>query len=89
MSEITYIFAGNIALDVEFNYTPGVPAYVSGLPEDCYPSEDEEIEITGITCNGADIETDDLYIMDNGEPVWIDTLIEDFISTSRETWEEE
>ena len=89
MSEITYIFAGNIALDVEFNYTPVAAPCISGLPEDCYPAEDDEIEITGITCNGADIETDDLYIMDNGEPVWIDTLIEDFISTNRAEWEEE
>lgn len=35
----------NIEYNVEIdNYYPGRPAYISGLPEDCYPEDSDEIE---------------------------------------------
>ena len=89
MNEVTYIFAGNIELDVEFTYVGGIPAKIDALPEDCYPAEDEEIEIQSITCNGESVETDDLYLSIKGEMVWIDEDIKEFISTNREQWMDE
>jgi len=37
-----------IRLCIEFNVTLYVPAYTTGLPEDCYPAEGGELEITGV-----------------------------------------
>jgi hypothetical protein len=34
--------------EIEFNYTPFRPGRYSGPPEDCYPDEPEELEITSI-----------------------------------------
>lgn len=33
---------------VEYNHTPAVKGYLSGAPEDCYPSEDDQIEVTSV-----------------------------------------
>ena len=35
------------------NVTPEVPAYVSGLPEDCYPAEGGELEFLILTCQDS------------------------------------
>lgn len=32
-------------VEVKFQYHPGRPAYTSGLPENCYPSEPDDVEI--------------------------------------------
>ena len=37
-----------IKLCIEFNVTLYVPAYTTGLPEDCYPAEGGELEILSI-----------------------------------------
>ena len=39
---------GEITVEVEYNYTPGEPGFISGPPENCYPPEPEEIEITNV-----------------------------------------
>lgn len=87
--EVTYIFAGNIELDVKFTYQGAAPAVIHAPAEDCYPAQDEEIEIQSITCNGLHIETDDIYLEVRGEMVWIDEDIKEFISTNREEWMDE
>ena len=76
MYEITYILGGNIPLDVQFTHTPGKPMVYGQTNETSSPAEDEEFEIQSVKCNGAEVETDDIYIM--GE--WIDHAIVEFIS---------
>ena len=83
MCECKYDFNG-IELHIEFDYQPADPGKFNGPWEDSWPAEDEVIDITGITCNGKDFETDDVYIRNGKEYTWLDTAIQDFISTSRE-----
>jgi len=47
--------------EVEFDWSPLIPAYLGGLPEDCYPEEGNELEICSIinTDTGKDC-VDDL-----------------------------
>ena len=85
MCECKYDFNG-IELDIEFDYQPADPGKFSGPWEDSWPAEDEVIEITSITCNGKDFESDYVYLKEGDEYIWLDTAIEDFISTSREEW---
>lgn len=42
-------------LEVDYTFTKGYPAYLSGLPEDCYPEEPDRIEINSVTLNGNEI----------------------------------
>jgi hypothetical protein len=42
-------------IEVEYTYTPRIPGYLSGSPENCYPEEPECAEITSVTANGVDI----------------------------------
>ena len=86
MYETTYILGGNIELEVEFNYTGPVEGYHGGPMEDAQQPEDEEIEITSVTCNGKPVETDDMYEQSGDKLVWIDHLIADFISNTRDDW---
>lgn len=37
-----------VELTIHFYATPITPAYISGPPEDCYPEEGGEVEITEI-----------------------------------------
>jgi len=46
-----------ITLEVEYDATPFVPGYISGPPENCYPDEGGEIEITKVCQLGG---TEDL-----------------------------
>jgi hypothetical protein len=78
MDTVKYDFCG-IELLVEFNYTAGVEAYVSGLPENCYPAEDAECELESITSCGNEVETDDIYMSVKGQSVWLNTIICDYI----------
>jgi hypothetical protein len=34
---------------IDYEFTPGVPAKLYGLPENCYPAEPEEWEIMAVT----------------------------------------
>jgi hypothetical protein len=36
-------------VEVEVDYTPGSPGKLSGPPEDCYPADEGEMDITKIT----------------------------------------
>lgn len=38
---------------VEYDYTPGEPAKLSGPPEDCYEGSDEELTFLNVYVNGA------------------------------------
>ena len=37
-----------LPLCVEFDFTPGTPGRITGPPEDCYPPEGAEIDITAV-----------------------------------------
>ena len=84
--ETTYILGGNIELEIEFNYIGAVPACIDKLPEDCYPAEDEEIEILSVTCNGKQVDTDDIGIFNSGTYETLDNEIEEFISSTHNDW---
>lgn len=89
--EVTYILGGNIELKVEFNYTAGKPAVWAQAMEDSEPAEDEEIEINSITCNGKEVDIDDIYIGHLAGKISLDKEIIKFISTNRaeKEWDEE
>jgi hypothetical protein len=38
--------------DVHFD--PGVPAFISGRPEDCHEGEPPEVDFRSLTCGGRD-----------------------------------
>lgn len=40
---------------VEFDYTPAVKGVYHLAPEDCYPSEPEEFELTWLFANGVNM----------------------------------
>lgn len=46
-----------IELDVtvDYTYTPATAAYLSGPPENCYPEDPEEAEITSVMLGDIDI----------------------------------
>ena len=52
MSEIANIeieiYGLEIEVEVTYNYTPYLPAYTGGLPEDCYPAEGGEMEVISV-----------------------------------------
>ena len=50
-------------LRVEARFSPYVPAYTSGLPEDCYPAEGGELEELVVCLGNKDItrHVDDLF----------------------------
>ena len=51
---------------VEFNFTEGCPAYITGLPENCYPAEPDEYEIVSlIAYDDVGCEYDISHLIDN------------------------
>ena len=52
----------NPHLEVEGEWEPGTAAFTSGLPEDCYPGEPDEIEITTVKTKSGDDITDLLEV---------------------------
>ena len=61
------------------DYRVGCAAKIYGPAEDCYPAEDAEVDVTGISCKGEELETNDLYICIGGNYFWLDTIISDYI----------
>lgn len=49
-----------------FKFTPEVPAYIDGLPEDCYPAEPEEWELCKLSLKDEDgdflVDVDELIL---------------------------
>lgn len=45
-----------LEINVEFDATPFDPGNTYGLPENCYPAEGGEIEITAVFLNGVAID---------------------------------
>ena len=43
-----------IEFEVEFNFTKGTPGVYHLAPEDCYPAEPDEYEITALNCIGLE-----------------------------------
>ncbi|MBK8105977.1 MAG: hypothetical protein IPK42_10550 [Betaproteobacteria bacterium] len=43
---------------VEYDYTPGEPAKLSGPPEDCYEGSDEELTFLNVYVNGQWVDAD-------------------------------
>ena len=48
----------DVDLTIEFEFSPVIPAYVSGPPEDCYPAEGGECDIISVFASGSE---DDLW----------------------------
>lgn len=49
-------FPEPVFYEVTFDATPSIPGYVSGPPEDCYPSEPGEIEILTVKLDGLPLQ---------------------------------
>ena len=47
-----------IDVEVEYEFHPEIPPYLSGPPEDCYPGEAESAEIISVTFAGKEISDD-------------------------------
>jgi len=45
----------SVELEINYNFTPGRPAKLWDIPENCYPEEYPEIEIESIICGEEDI----------------------------------
>jgi hypothetical protein len=52
-------------VQVEVQFSPYVPAFTSGLPEDCYPAEGGEIENLWVYLD----EIEDLWVYRDGEDI--------------------
>lgn len=50
---ITFTAIG-LTFEAEVDYTPGTPGRYYGPPENCYPDEPSETEITALTVDGND-----------------------------------
>ena len=74
---IDYDFNG-ITLKVEADVSPYVAAVIHAPAEDCHPEEGGEVELTSVTCNGAEFEFEGVSV--NG--VELEELI------THEVWEE-
>lgn len=55
-TEIVYIemLGKEIEFEVEFNFTQGCAGVYHLAPEDCYPAEPDEYEITALNCIGLE-----------------------------------
>lgn len=42
-------------VDVTFTFESGTPGYYSGPPENCYPDEEDQIEIVSVMYEGVDV----------------------------------
>jgi hypothetical protein len=65
MSNSTNITSyGFVDLEVQFSFTktPEIPAVVNKLPEDCYPAEGGEIEITELAIYAGTNDPVDAYL---------------------------
>lgn len=49
--------AGDQTATIEYTYTPRIPGRYSGPPEDCYPDEGEELEVTKVVIGNCDMTT--------------------------------
>ena len=59
--EFTYHYAG-LDFDVEAEVTLGAPAFTSGLPENCHPAEDSDVELTSVTVDAVEVDADSFSI---------------------------
>lgn len=51
MKGLEVVVSGQL-FDVEFDFTRGCSAKLDAAPEDCYPAEDDEVEIIELTFSG-------------------------------------
>ena len=73
------IFKNEWRYEIEnINYTKGCEAYISGLPEDCYPAEPSEIEFDLVSIARDDEAANYCDVLDSDE-------LEDFVLESYES----
>lgn len=52
--DVTFTFIG-MDMRAKGAYTPGDPGRLSGPPENCYPPDPAEVDVTELTCDGTDM----------------------------------
>jgi hypothetical protein len=59
-----YTLPNGVGLEITATVYPGHPGKLNALPEDCYPPEDDIVEIERIVIENTDIEfdVDDLFL---------------------------
>ena len=72
-----FLLMGVIPLEVEASIVWGYPAKLNALPEDCYPAEDDEVEILSVKFEGNDFEIDDIYIGTGKRQMWLGELMDE------------
>jgi len=71
-SHIATLTLDGYDVKVEYDYSPGTAGRYSGPPEDCYPTEDEEIVFLNVLVNGHMISAD-LFVESQHE-AWAEEL---------------
>ena len=51
-STLEYVLADGTEVSVDYYYSPGRPARISGPPENCCPEEPAEAEVANVRCSG-------------------------------------
>ena len=63
---LIYLNEVELSAEIEYGFTPEVPAKLYGLPENCYPAEPEEWDLHRLVLqNGEDISELIHYIEDD------------------------
>ena len=64
-----------VPMRAELNYWPFRPGKISGPPEECYPDEDEEIEILSLRVGGSESPVDISPLLNNFETYRVEDAI--------------
>jgi hypothetical protein len=72
-----FLLMGVIPLEVEASITWGYPAKINDIPENCYPAEDDEVEINSVKFDGADFDIDDIYVGTGKRQMWLGEIMDE------------
>jgi hypothetical protein len=71
----------DVELHIKFYYTPGLPAVINDIPENCHPEDYPEVEIETVCVSGTDVDISSLLshlIIDKIETKILETADADY-----------